>query len=168
MTALEVKKSQLPATNGDVWEKFRREMDRLFDRFATGFELSPFRAASNIEYLWPATVPGMTAPAIDVLEDDKTYTVTAELPGIDKKDVDVHVSHGMLVIKGEKRQEKEEKNKNYTLSERSYGTFQRSFMLPDDVSRDAIAADFANGVLTVKIPKVAEAKDVKKIEVKAA
>lgn len=71
MTALEVKKSQLPATNGDVWEKFRREMGRLFDRFATGFELSPFHAASNIEYLWLATAPGMTAPAIDVLEDDK-------------------------------------------------------------------------------------------------
>lgn len=168
MTALEVRKPQLPANNGDMWDKFRHEMDRVFDRFTSGFEFAPFRGASNVEYFWPAAMPGMTAPAIDVSEDDKTYTVTAELPGIEKKDVDVHVSHGMLVIKGEKRQEKEEKNKNYTLNERSYGSFQRSFMLPENVNRDAISADFANGVLTIKVPKTAEAKDTKKIEVKAA
>ena len=100
-------------------------------------------------------------------EDDKSYRISAELPGLDAKDVDISVSGDMLVLKGEKRQESEQKDKNYHFSERSYGSFQRAFELPASVDRDNISADFSKGVLTINMPKTAEAqKQPKKIEVK--
>ena len=159
-----VVKKALPPHNGGIepWRSLRSEMDRVFDRFSRGFGLPSF------EPFWREDIE-FSAPAVDFSEDDKSFTVTAELPGIDEKDVDVSVSGGMLVVKGEKKQEKEEKNKNYYLSERSYGSFQRSFSLPDGIDQDKIAASFAKGVLTVTLPKSAEAqKSQKKIEVKAA
>ncbi len=108
-------------------------------------------------------------PAIDLSEDEKAYKISAELPGIDAKDIDVSVTGDMLVLKGEKRQEKEEKDKNYHFSERTYGSFQRAFELPSSVDRNKVAADFSKGVLTITLPKTAEAqKPVKKIEVKSA
>lgn len=164
-TPVTVKKSGPSQSGGlEPWRSFRSEMDHLFDRFSKGFGLPSF------EPFWAADVDvDLPAPAVDVVEDAKAYTVTAELPGMEDKDVNVTVSGGMLVIKGEKKQEKEEKNKNYYLSERSYGSFQRSFALPDSVDQDKIAANFAKGVLTVTLPKNTEAqKAEKKIEVKAA
>jgi len=102
-------------------------------------------------------------------EDEKAYKISAELPGIDAKDIDVSVSGDMLVLKGEKRQEKEEKDKNYHFSERSYGSFQRAFELPASVDRNKVAADFSKGVLTISLPKTVEAqKPAKKIEVKSS
>jgi HSP20 family protein len=162
---IEVKKST-PARTAvpDLWGAFRGDMDRLFDRFSTGFGLPSWPRAFDIE---PAAT--FSVPAVDVAETDKGYTVTAELPGMDEKDIDVSVTGDLLVIKGEKKQEKEEKNKNYYLSERSYGAFQRSFSLPAGVDRDKIAAEFAKGVLTLTLPKSAEAQQQqKKIEVKKA
>lgn len=162
-TPVAVKKSA-PSETGSLepWRSFRGEMDRLFDRFAKGFGFPTFEPFSTTEV-------DFAVPAVDLTEDDKAYKVTAELPGIDEKDIDVTVSGGMLVIKGEKKQEKEEKDKNYYLSERSYGSFQRSFTLPEGVDEDKIAANFAKGVLTVTLPKSADAqKAQKKIEVKAA
>jgi HSP20 family molecular chaperone IbpA len=107
--------------------------------------------------------------AIDMSEDDKAFKISAELPGIDAKDIDVSLSGDTLVLKGEKRQEKEEKDKNYHFSERSYGSFQRSFQLPLSIDRDKVAADFSNGVLTITLAKTAEAqKPQKKIEVKSS
>jgi HSP20 family protein len=95
--------------------------------------------------------------------------VTAELPGMNEKEIEVVLSDGTLTLKGEKRQEKEQNEKNFYLSERSYGSFQRSFTLPSGVDREKIAADFAKGVLTITMPKTAKAKESqKKIEVKAA
>jgi HSP20 family protein len=91
-------------------------------------------------------------------EDEKAYKISAELPDLDAKDVDVSVSGNMLVIKGEKRQEKEEKDKNYYFSERAYSSFQRTFELPASVDRDKVAADFSKGVLTITLPKTAEAQ----------
>ncbi|MFL5279773.1 MAG: Hsp20/alpha crystallin family protein, partial [Rhodopila sp.] len=93
--------------------------------------------------------------------------LTAEMPGMTEKDVQVSLSGNTLVIKGEKRQEREEKDKGYHLSERCYGEFQRSFLLPDGADSDKVEASFANGVLTVTVPKTAQAAP-KKIEVKAA
>jgi HSP20 family protein len=161
-TPVTVKKAT-PSQNGiEPWRSFRSEMDRLFDRFANGFGLP------SVEPFWPQDM-ALAAPAVDISEDDKAYTVTAELPGIQEKDIDVSVSNGVLTLKGEKRQEKEEKDKNHYLSERSYGSFQRSFTLPDNIDQDKISAAFAKGVLTVSLPKTAEAqKTQKKIEVKAA
>jgi HSP20 family protein len=150
----------------DAWRSFRSEMDRLFDRF--GFP--SLRSMFDIESGWrPVSSFSFSAPAIDMSEDDKAYKITAELPGLDAKDVDVSVSGNTLVLKGEKRQEKEEKNKNYFFSERAYGSFQRSFELATTVDREKIAADYSKGVLTITLPKTAEAqKQEKKIEVKSA
>ena len=109
------------------------------------------------------------APAMDLVEKEKEYEISAELPGIDEKNVEIKVANHMLTIKGEKKEEKEEKQKDYYLSERRFGSFQRSFALPEGVDADKIEANFVKGVLTVKLPKTAEAqKAEKKITVKAA
>lgn len=177
-TAIEVKKTA-PATapaaapapsSPDVWSSLRNEMERVFDRFSGAFTMPSLRRmfdfapARRIESTFT-----FTAPAIDVTENGKAYKVTAELPGMEPNNVEVTVSGDMLVIKGEKRQEKEEKDENYYLSERSFGSFQRSFSLPAGVDRDKISAELSKGVLTVTLPKTAEAqKQQKKIEVKTA
>ena len=109
------------------------------------------------------------APAVDVINKEKAYEITAELPGMDESNIDVKFSDGALTIKGEKKDEREEKKKDYYLSERRYGSFQRSFGVPDGVDADKIEAQFKNGVLTVTLPKTAEAqKSEKKISVKKA
>jgi HSP20 family protein len=164
---VEVKKAPPAQTSlPDVWQSFRSEMDRMFDRFGRGFGLPSLRRMFDIEPAWRSTFT-FSMPAIDMSEDEKTYKISAELPGIDAKDIDVSVTGDMLVLKGEKREEKEEKDKNYHFSERAYGSFQRAFELPASVDRDKVAADFSKGVLTITLPKTAEAqKPTKKIEVK--
>jgi HSP20 family protein len=167
---VEVKKAQAPApargaTAPDVWQSFRSEMDRLFERFGFPsmrrfFDLDPFRFESTF---------GMAAPAVDVTEDDKAFKITAELPGMSEKDIEVNVTGDMIVLKGEKRQEREEKERHRYVSERSYGSFQRAFALPEGVDRDQISAEFRKGVLTLTLPKTADAqKQQKKIEIKAS
>ena len=107
-------------------------------------------------------------PAVDVTETDKAYEIVAELPGMDEKNVEVKVADDILTIKGEKQEEKEERRKDYYLSERSFGSFQRAFQVPAGVDTDKIEANFKNGVLIVTLPKSAEAqKAEKKITVKA-
>ncbi len=149
----------------DVWRSFRGEMDRMFDRF--GFP--SFRRMFDVEPFWNYELSlGVAVPAVDVTEDENAFKISAELPGMTEKDIDVTVSGDVLVLKGEKRQEREQKEKNRYVSERSYGAFQRSFAIPDGVDRDKIGAEFAKGVLTLTLPKTAEAqKRQKKIEVKA-
>ena len=140
----------------------------MFDRFAD-FGMPSLRRMFGIEPFrrWEESL-GLAAPAVDMSEDEKAYKITAELPGVEAKDVEVSLSGDMLMFKGEKHQEKEEKDKNYYLCERSYGAFQRSFQLPDGIDRDKVAADFAKGVLTITLPKTPQAqKQSKKIEVKA-
>jgi len=166
---VEVKKAAPAQTNvPDVWHSFRSEMDRLFDRFGSGFGFPSLRRMFDIEPAWRSSF-SFSAPAIDMSEDDKAYKISAELPGIDAKDVDISVSGDTLVLRGEKRQEKEEKDKNYHFSERAYGSFQRAFELPASVDCDRVAADFSQGVLTITLPKRAEAqKPTKKIEVRSS
>lgn len=107
-------------------------------------------------------------PAVDISENEKEYEITAELPGLDEKDIEVALANGGLTIKGEKQEEKEEKKKDYYLHERHFGSFQRYFPLPEDVDGDKIEARFKKGVLIVTLPKKPEAqKQVKKIAVKA-
>ncbi len=154
-TSVAVKKQ---VTTPDVWTSFRGEMDRLFDRFGVPSFPSFFGASPDFSF---------TVPAVDVTEDDKAYKIAAEMPGVEEKDIDVSVNEDTLVLKGEKRQEKEEKGKNTYVSERSYGSFQRAFALPEGVDRGKIAADFSKGVLTVTLPKTPESqKQQKKIEIK--
>jgi len=153
-----------------VWQSFRDEMERVFDRFASAFSVPSLRRMFDFE---PArrveSTFAFTMPAIDIAENDKSYKITAELPGMEADNIDVGVSGDTLTIKGEKRQEKEEKEENYYLCERSFGSFERSFMLPDGVDRDKISSELTKGVLTVILPKTAEAqKQHRKIEVKAA
>ena len=170
-TPVSVKQAPLPRTaSSDPWQAFRGEMDRLFDRFTGGFGFPSVRRLFDVEPLWrDDAFTGMTLPAVDVSENDKAFKITAELPGMSEKDIDVTVTGDLVVLKGEKRQEHEEKGKNRYLAERSYGSFQRSFYLPEGVARDKITAEFANGVLTVMLPKTVEAQaQQKKIEVKAA
>jgi HSP20 family protein len=151
------------------FETLRREIDRLFDDLHPfGWRLPSTRSmfefeAPTLRAEWPI------APAIDLVENKDEYEITAELPGIDEKNVEIKLSDRTLTIKGEKTEEKEEKEKDYYLSERRYGSFQRSFQLPEGVDIDRIDATFAKGVLTVKLPKTAEAQKVeKKIAVKPA
>jgi HSP20 family protein len=106
------------------------------------------------------------APRVDVEEDKDGYTVTAELPGMDKKDIDIDVKDNRLYIKGEKKVEKDKDEKNYHITERCYGKFARNFTLPDNVNQDDIKAKFNNnGILTVEIPKIEEEKP-KEIKIK--
>jgi HSP20 family protein len=152
------------------WEPFeslRQEMDRLFDSFSRGFLRSPFeRSSFDIEPFWPRTTT-LSVPVVDVAETDKEFRVTAELPGLDEKDVEVTLSDDVLTIRGEKKEEKEEKEKNYYLSERRYGSFQRSFRLPTGIDQNKIEAAFQKGVLNIALPKTEEAqKKQKKISIK--
>ena len=154
----------VPTGGADAWNSFRTEMDRLFDRFAFPSWRRMFDIAPIVD-----TTAGVSMPAMELVEKDGAYELTAELPGMDEKDVDVSLSGDMLVVKGEKKQETEKKEANFYLAERSYGSFQRAFRLPDTVDRDKIAAAFSKGVLTVTLPMSAGAKEgQKKIEVKAA
>jgi len=167
---VEVKKTVPAPATTDAWRSLRTDMDRLMDRFASGFGLPSLRRMFDIAapFGFEKTLP-MPAPAMDVTEDDSGYKLTAELPGMDEKDIEVALTDEMLTVKGEKKLEKTEKDKDYYLSERSYGVFRRSFALPEDVDGDRITAGFAKGVLTVTLPKTAAARtEPKKIEVKAA
>jgi len=154
----------------EPWRSFRTEMDRVFDRFAGGFGLPWLRHTFDMEPSWRQESPfSFAAPAVDITEDDKAYKIAAELPGMSEKDIDISIAGDMLMLKGEKRQEREEKEKNRYLAERSYGAFQRNFALPDGIDRDKIAGEFSKGVLTLTLPKTPDAqKQQKKIEVKAS
>lgn len=161
-----------PSLFEDAWPPFarlRQEMDRVFDDFfgrvpgwpfgGRGVEIEPARGLGRVF--------GAGAPAVDLAEEDNRYVLTAELPGLDDKDVELSLVDDVLTIKGEKKDEREEKGAGYHVSERRYGEFRRSFRLPDDVDADKIAASFKKGVLTVELPKHPEAaKKAKKIAIK--
>lgn len=129
----------------------QREIDRLFDDFGRG---------------WDRLAPVAT-PRMDVKDADGVIEITAELPGLEEKDVNIDLADGVLTISGEKRTESERKEKDYAVSERSYGSFSRSLALPTGVDPAAVTATMAKGVLKVTVPKPAAAKTAK-IEVKPA
>jgi HSP20 family protein len=151
------------------FENLRRGIDRLFEDFDGGVWRSRFaRPLFHVQPFRPQEL-GWATPAVDVAETDRTYEITAELPGSDEKNIEVKFADGVLTIKGEKQEEREEKKKDYYLSERSFGSFQRSFQVPEGVDADKIEASFKKGVLTVTLPKSTDAeKTAKKITVKAA
>ncbi len=165
----EEKKSDRPA-EWRPFESLRREVDRLFDDFQLGSWRLPFRRAGfDVEPFWRGEMSWGKAPAVDVVDKEKAYEITAELPGMDESNIDIKFADGTLTIKGEKRDEKEERKKDYYLSERRYGSFQRSFGVPGGVDADKIEASFKNGVLTVTLPKTPEAqRSEKKIAIKKA
>ena len=173
VTKLPVKTEKVRRAAVPEWRPFeslRREMDRLFDSFDGGFSRYPFgRSAFEVEPFWRRESTWTAAPAVDAAESEKAYEITAELPGMDEKNIEVKLVNGNLNIKGEKQEEKEEKKKDYYLSERRFGSFERSFGVPHSVDPSKIEASFKKGVLTVTLPKKVEAQSpAKKIEVKAA
>ncbi len=141
------------------WNPFK-EMEELQNRLNTYFGNSSLTRNGTDE----AVTPAKWAPLVDIVEDEKEYLVKAELPEINKEDISVKVEKGVLSITGERRFEKEEKDKKYHRVERSYGHFTRSFTLPEDADADNVKAEFKNGVLEVHLHKAEKAKP-KQIEV---
>jgi HSP20 family protein len=139
-----------------------RELDEFQNRLATLFGRTtvPAKGDAN-EWLTRAD----WAPLVDIVEDDKEYLIKAELPEVDKSNVKVTLERGVLTISGERKAEKEEKGKKYHRIERSYGSFVRSFTLPEDADPNHVSADFKNGVLHVRVQKAEEAKP-RQIDVK--
>jgi HSP20 family protein len=131
----------------------RSEVNRLFDDFFVGRWMQPFSRDS-----WPRLerALGMTFPVVDAAESEKEYRITAELPGMTDKDVEVTLANGVLTLEGEK---KEEREKDYHVSERRYGSFQRSFPLPEDVDAEGVEAKLKDGVFIVLLPRTGEAQE---------
>jgi HSP20 family protein len=152
------------------WEPLdtlRRQVDRLFDEFRHSFPRLPFgRSLFDPEPFWRHATSWGSVPAVDVADQEKEYTITAELPGMDEGDIELKLSGDTLTLKGEKKAEKEERRKDYHLSERRYGSFQRSFRVPENVDAEKIQASFKKGVLTITLLKTTESlKKEKKITV---
>lgn len=136
----------------DLW-RIRDDMDKVFNQFFS----RPYEGDDFPEIEW--------APRVDIMEKDNEYMLRAELPGLVKDDVKITMQDNVLTIKGEKKEEIKEENKNYHLCERRYGKFMRSFRLPTPVEAKKIDANFKDGVLTISLPKSEEAKP-KEIEIK--
>lgn len=156
----------------DPWrplDTLRRQVDRLFEEFGRPPAHFPFgRSTFDIEPLWKRGMPGHSVPAVDITEKDAAFEMTVELPGMEEKDVQIKLANGNLVISGEKKEEKEESRKDYHLSERHFGAFQRIFSLPENVDPDRIEASFHKGVLAISLPKRPEAaQPEKRIPVKS-
>ena len=165
-------KNVTPAPVAHEWqplETLRREIDRLFDNFHhASWHLPISRTQFGTEPFWRRGLGGNDLPAVDIVEKEKAYEITAELPGLDEKNIELKISNGVLTIKGEKQEEKETQKKDYYLHERSYGSFQRSFSVPDGVDVEKADARFKKGVLSVTMPKTPEAqKKEKKIPISA-
>ncbi len=146
---------------GSPFTSLQREMNRLFDSFLGGSSLSPWL---------PFERGGAEAftPRVDVSETEREIKVAAELPGLDENDIDVSLTRDTLTIKGEKKEEKEEKGTDYYRMERSYGSFTRSIPLPVEVDTDKVEATFKKGVLRVTLPKTASViEKTKKVAVKS-
>jgi len=142
------------ATDVHPFFTLHREMNRMFDDMFRGFDLAPFGSTRSLD--------GLGWPQIDIDETDKELRITAELPGLDEKDVRLEIANGVLSISGEKKSESEDKARRF--SERYYGRFERRIPL-EDVDEDKVSAAFKNGILTITVPKSAEAKNVRRIAI---
>jgi len=131
--------------NRDLLDLFQTDIDDMFDRFFGYFPRLHLTEALS--------------PCVDVSETEKDLVVKAEIPGMDAKDINITLRDGLLSIKGEKKQEKEEKKEHYHRMERCYGSFTRNLRLPYGVEQDKIKADYKDGVLTIKLPKTEKAKE---------
>ena len=145
------------------FDSIRREFDRLFGELDRNLWLSPLSLFSS-----PIAAPGnggadwLTMPAVDIVEKPDAYEITAEMPGMDEKDIEVSLVDGGISIHGEKREDTTDDGAGRHVRERRFGSFVRSFSLPDDVDPDQIQANYANGVLRVKLPRNPETKSAKR------
>lgn len=143
----------------DPWDEMRREMDRMFDDvFGRGFGMLPFGIP---EVNW-----GAFNPDVDIVETPEALKVSAELPGLSEQDIDVSLTGDTLTLRGEKKQEHEERSEGYHRFERSYGAFQRQIPLPCEIDPAQVEARFKNGVLTVTLPKSETPRNCNRIEIK--
>lgn len=140
-----------------------RDLEDIHSRLTSALRLPSFQKDGDKELMTVAE----WAPAVDITEDDKEYLVKAELPEVNKENVKVTVENGILTISGERQFDKEEKGRKYHRIERSYGSFVRSFGLPDDADAEKVEAQFTDGVLKVHVAK-SEAAKPKQIEVKVS
>ncbi|MBN1908743.1 MAG: Hsp20/alpha crystallin family protein [Pirellulales bacterium] len=150
------KQSEDSETGRSSLTTLRGEMDRLFDRFVR----EPFGALE-----WPFGEPGAWSPTVDVAESDTEITIRAEVPGIEPADLDVTLAERQLVLAGEKKESTEHQGKDYWHTESRFGSFRRSIPLPEAVDPKDVDAQFANGVLTIRLKK-SPAAAPKRIEVK--
>ena len=151
-----------PEPFGQLFEPLasvRRDIDRFFEglapQFPRGIDFDPFRRLSSAFELGGG---GDVVPHVEVSEEKQSYEISAELPGVEEKDVSITLQDHMLTLSGEKKSERKEEKKDYSMSERRYGSFRRSFRVPDDVDEEKISAKFDKGVMTVVLPKLATAK----------
>lgn len=150
------KRSLAVRRENDQPRALMRDFDRWFDTFfERPWSLMPWRL---FDEEWETFTP-----RVDVKETDKKVIVTAELPGLDEKDIEISVSGDALILRGEKRQEEEEKSEDYYRMERRYGSFQRVIPLPCEVQVDKAEANYRKGVLTIELPKTPEAQSARKI-----
>ena len=138
-------------------ERMQRQVDNLFRRVSLRGDGGQEQAITATDW----------APSVDIIEDDKEYLIKAELPELKKEEVKVRVENGMLMLSGEREFEKEEKGRKYHRIERAYGSFERSFSLPDNADGTRVNAEFKDGVLEVHLPKNPNAKS-KSIEIKVS
>jgi len=143
--------------NNPLWH-LQENMNRMFDNFFDSMNLRSFNEAGLESF-----------PKVDIRETDKAVMITAELPGLDAKDIDISLADDVLTLRGEKNMENESKEENYYRMERSYGSFNRAIPLPMEVESGNVNAEFKNGVLKITVAKKPEARrKAKKIEIKSA
>lgn len=142
---------------GSPLSSLHQEMDRLFDDFFGNWGMAPFRGLEA----------GTFVPRVELKENDKEIQITAELPGVDEKDIRISATDDVLMIEGEKKSETEEKEKGYYRTERYFGSFHREIALPSEIDRDKSEANFKNGILRLTLPKTEKAqKTAKTIPIK--
>jgi HSP20 family protein len=152
-----------------ILEKLRSELDEAFDRFSDHFALPSLHRVFDLERRLRHRMPlSSIAAAVDVSEEEELFRISIELPGIDANGIELTVSDNTLAIKGEKKDDREKETRGYYLREREYGSFERFIEMPTGIDYDGIEAEFANGVLTIVLPKTPEAaRKHKKVSVQS-
>ncbi|MEL6877906.1 MAG: Hsp20/alpha crystallin family protein [Pseudomonadota bacterium] len=144
----------------EPFSRLRSEMDRMFDEFPPRFPAARF----GTRYL--ASIP---VPAVEMTETDEDYRISVEVPGIPHEAIDLAIEDDMLVLRGEKKDEREEKERDYSVSERSYGSFERRISLPQDALADGVEANTDNGVIKIVIPRNKQASpERRRIEIRTS
>ena len=147
--AKEVKKAEREKRDLMPW-RAERDIEQLFENF--------LGRRPRLFWPWQTKETEFNTPSVDLYEEKDDIVVKAELPGLERDNIEVNLSDNRLTIKGEKKQEEEVKKENYYRSERSYGSFIRTLELPREVQTDKVKAAFKNGVLEIRLPKTEEAK----------